>query len=439
MYEMYHNSKDNKRGVGILISSNLQYTVNQEYRDDDNNILTLYITICGVDLLLCSIYGPNTNDKKFFSFLNRIFERYRYLPIICAGDWNTTYSTDPGESNIDILNMSSPPSIIRSGWLAELCDEYKLSDPFRAIHCNRKEYTYIPRTGKSNRSRLDFFIISDNLMSLCNKCTVSPSLNTDLFDHKSINLDFNINNKPKVHFINPATLNHSRFSAVVAAAAAETYLHHADPDQADVDIPEGLAHVGRLIEKNLQCNEKEFSLAISGSDNNDTATLQQCESELLGIVDSLPVPERFNEIILNCAPDVFLDVLMGNIRNSLISFQAWITKIKNARTSILINNLNFLKRDYTANETSIAELERLLVQQRDEELTIKLRELKTFEHLYNEKPSPLFLTLLRSRATDDLQCIKKEDGSEFDSKEEREKFIVDFFADIYTKKNKMYR
>jgi hypothetical protein len=92
-------------------------------------------------------------------------------------------------------------------------------------------------------------------MSLCNKCTVSPSLNTDLFDHKSINLDFNINNKPKVHFINPSTLNHSRFSAVVAAAAAETYLHHADPDQADVDIPEGLAHVGRLIEKILQCNE----------------------------------------------------------------------------------------------------------------------------------------------------------------------------------------
>jgi hypothetical protein len=168
--------------------------------------------------------------------------------------------------------------------------------------------------------------------------------------------------------------------------------------------------------------------------NNNIAALHQCESELSGLVDSLPVPEHFNEIILSCAPDVFLDVLMGNIRNSLISFQAWITKIRNERTSILINNLNFLKRDYTANAEGIAELERLLVQQLDVELTAKLRELKTFEHLYNEKPSPLFLTLLRSRATDDLQCIKKDDGSEFESKAERENFIVDFFADIYTNK-----
>jgi hypothetical protein len=172
------------------------------------------------------------------------------VPTICAGDWNTTYCTDTGDSNIDIINMHSPPSLIRSGWLADLCDEFGLCDPFRALHYTCKDYTFVPRTGTRNRSRIDFFLVSDALLSLCIKCFISPSLSTDLFDHKSIGLHFNINMSPKVHFINPSILSHSRFQA-----AAETYLQHAVRDQADVDIEAGLDHVGRLISKLLQCND----------------------------------------------------------------------------------------------------------------------------------------------------------------------------------------
>jgi exonuclease III len=44
-YEMYHNSKDNKRGVGILISSNLQYTVNQEYTAQTPMIRNFFLVL----------------------------------------------------------------------------------------------------------------------------------------------------------------------------------------------------------------------------------------------------------------------------------------------------------------------------------------------------------------------------------------------------------
>jgi hypothetical protein len=40
----------------------------------------------------------------------------------------------------------------------------------------------------NNRSRLDFFIVSEDIMSQCINCTISQTLNTDLFDHKSISL-----------------------------------------------------------------------------------------------------------------------------------------------------------------------------------------------------------------------------------------------------------
>jgi exonuclease III len=61
-YEMHHNSTENRRGVGILIERKLQYTISKEYRDKNNNILALRLNVCGSDLLLVGVYGPNTNN-----------------------------------------------------------------------------------------------------------------------------------------------------------------------------------------------------------------------------------------------------------------------------------------------------------------------------------------------------------------------------------------
>jgi hypothetical protein len=49
----------------------------------------------------------------------------------------------------------------------------------------------------------------------------------------------------KKHFINPSIFNHSRFRAVVATAAVETFLQQAEVNQAAVDIEEGLRHTSR--------------------------------------------------------------------------------------------------------------------------------------------------------------------------------------------------
>jgi hypothetical protein len=91
----------------------------------------------------------------------------------------------------------------------------------------KKDFTYIPRDGGRNRSRLDFFLISDTLLGICNNCYISPSLNIALFDHKSVMLSFLSKKRLSNHFINPSIFNHPRFNAVVATSAAETYLLHA--------------------------------------------------------------------------------------------------------------------------------------------------------------------------------------------------------------------
>jgi hypothetical protein len=214
---------------------------------------------------------------------------------------------------------------------------------------------------------------------------------------------------------------------VVATASAETYLQHAVRDQADVDVEAGLDHVGRLITKLLQCNDIEFNMALNGESVIERRALQDCEEELYLLVNTLPDPERLNDIVLSCTPDIFLDVLMGNIRNSLISFQAWCSKIKSARTRLITNDLNVLKKNYTVNFLAIQELERQLTNLRDVELSAKLNEIKIFDHLHNEKPSPLFLTLLRKGVDDSLHCILDDNSEQFLTEQAREDHIIKFF------------
>jgi hypothetical protein len=125
-YTLYHNSTRSKRGVGILISNKLQYTVLQSFTDNNDNILGLKLQIGRCTILIVSVYGPNQNNDCFFTDLDFILGKNKDIYKLCAGDWNLTYSTEPSPYNIDIINMQAPPSLSRSSQLAAICDEYEL-------------------------------------------------------------------------------------------------------------------------------------------------------------------------------------------------------------------------------------------------------------------------------------------------------------------------
>jgi exonuclease III len=143
-YYFHHNSNSNSRGVGILIACDFPCKIIYTYKDPDDNILGLVLESSGNIFSICAIYGPNDNNKPFFSSLSNFIKTIGDVPIVIGGDWNATYSQSPAIFNPDIINMSSPPSLIRSGWIADLCSGYGLIDPFRAFHPTRKDFTYFP-------------------------------------------------------------------------------------------------------------------------------------------------------------------------------------------------------------------------------------------------------------------------------------------------------
>jgi exonuclease III len=429
---MIYNSTSNSRGVAILISTKYDYKINYTYKDSSENILCLNMSINGSNLNIGSIYGPNRNEEAFFIDLSRFLAMFSDCPTILGGDWNSTFSTVTTRDNLDIFRMAAPPSSFRSGKIADLCELHNMTDPFRVLYPDLRDYTFRPRADRANRSRLDFFLISDSLLDCISNCKISPYLSSELFDHKFVTLTLN-----KPTFKQSVSINHSiifnpRLPDVILAATVDCFLQHAVPDPA-YNLDRGLVEVGNFIRIMRDLNNNELSLALNKDDNNLIVTNRRLNDLLAEQRRLLPTPDQLNILVLDCEPDLFLDVLVNNIRNEIISFQSWAHKANNIKKSSLIKTLDSLKQDYLANGAEIADLESSLNELVDNELKNKIKNMKLFEGLNSEKPSAMFLSIAKKRNVGKLSGIKNNDNSPFLSTEDREEFIVKFYEQLYKK------
>jgi exonuclease III len=143
-YEFFHNSSQNKRGVGVLIKRSASISVLNQWRDGHDNILGLQLDREGKKFNLIVVYGPNHVQANFFNDLRTCIAYLGDLPLIMGGDWNCTYSTSPPATNLDIFKMANAPNLNHSKLLKKLCDDFELCDPFRTKFPNRLEFTYLP-------------------------------------------------------------------------------------------------------------------------------------------------------------------------------------------------------------------------------------------------------------------------------------------------------
>ena len=109
------------------------------------------------------------------------------------------------------------------------------------------EFTYTPRDlNRSNRSRLDFFFISNHLIPIVGKIEIAQTLQSNLFDHKAVLLDFKKvrqgNSRP---CISRKILDADHISTVVWGAILETYVLNSGLDR---EIQNGFQReIGRVI------------------------------------------------------------------------------------------------------------------------------------------------------------------------------------------------
>jgi exonuclease III len=436
-YSLNHNSRFNSRGTAILISSKLKYTVEKTYSDDIGNILLMLIKIGNVKLLLGSVYGPNEDNAEFFRLLSENIREMRSDYVVFGGDWNTTIDSRAVAQNIDVLNMANIPSVQRSRMITDLCNEHGLTDPYRYLYPDAREFTYVPYAEIStNRSRIDFFLISNTLPVQCINCRIPHSVSSLMFDHKQVSLQFRRDNPYKKQTLNDTILKDADLEEIVNISVTECYINHLtlSATLSDVDIDSYRRTVGNVckLQKELTACRLKIAEAIHGNDEYDRCNILRNATK--NNLNTLPSLDLLQTLELSCPRDIFLETLIFSVKNSSLAHQHDFFKIRNAKRKKMENKITALKKDFTANAGEILRCERDLNKVAEDEMREEILKMHDFEQLNNEKITPYFLSLAKRPHYPESLCdVNKDDGSQFESKQERDQFIRDYFANTYKK------
>ena len=83
--------------------------------------------------------------------------------------------------------MNSIPSHARSNRLYDTMIRFNLLDPYRHLSPNLTDFSYQPYgTVRNNRSRIDFFLVSQELAGKIRKATILNNFSKKSFDHRPV-------------------------------------------------------------------------------------------------------------------------------------------------------------------------------------------------------------------------------------------------------------
>jgi exonuclease III len=344
-YKLIHHSRKKSRGVAILYKYDLPFTVLSEERDASDNVLIIKARIHEQTVILCSIYGPNGTDELFYRFIAEKLDTMGDYPIVIGGDWNTCYCTLAIPNNIDVVNMINLPNPPNSKSLSKLCQKYKLVDPFRILWPERKDYSYVPRdVTKTNRSRLEFFVVSKGISHLVKKCNILPNTQSRLFDHKAVTLEFTESKPPVcIPTISPRINNDPDINFIVEISPLEMYITYCN-EYDENRKSELLRNLGRC-RAILRKAGPDPIFAGGGGDyiNADIDKRNRSLTEFRDILATFELAFLQNSQ-LNVDNDDFLELLINNIRNDVIGYQAFILQMQKKAKRDLEIKLDKLKK-----------------------------------------------------------------------------------------------
>jgi hypothetical protein len=167
-------NSSNSKGVGILIQEGFQYKLIEYKEIIEGRLQMLKLEIQGNAYVLINLYGPNDDDVEFFNILDEIVISHNDQTLIVGGDFNTVLNFQ-----IDKLNGRKNTNIKCSQKLNTLIENNDLHDIWRLNFPNKMKFTWHSNTKPTIFCRLDYFLISSNLINNSKKCYISTGYCSD--------------------------------------------------------------------------------------------------------------------------------------------------------------------------------------------------------------------------------------------------------------------
>ena len=181
----------NSIGVGILVNSDFTYTV-QEYNNIINGRMqSLKLLIHEKEYIFLNIYAPNslTENYNFLSKVEEFIISNDSESIIVGGDFNTVINIDIDKKNGNINNNKKNRDKINNILLNN-----DVNDIWRVLNPNTRHYTWHSNTKPTIFCRLDYFLVSSNLVNIIRNCKITTGFRSD---HSLVYFDLIIDKQPR--------------------------------------------------------------------------------------------------------------------------------------------------------------------------------------------------------------------------------------------------
>ena len=156
-----------------MFKNNFEFSVKKKKGDSDGNYLLLELAIEDKHILICCVYGPNNDTPTFYMKLQEHIDDFQTDNIIICGDFNLVLNPD-----IDYYNYKNVNNPNARQKVIELIEDNDYVDVYRQSHPDTLRYTW-RKKNPLKQSRLDFFLISGNLLSSVSSSSIEPSYRSD--------------------------------------------------------------------------------------------------------------------------------------------------------------------------------------------------------------------------------------------------------------------
>ena len=165
----------NSNGVAILFSNNFEFKLFNCIRDPRGRYLLLDIELCKKRIHILNIYGPSAGDNiNFFIELDQLMSNNLSDKYIIGGDWNCALNME--EDAKSYTNNNNRPNTREK--IKDLMVKYELIDIWRVLYPGKRQYTW-RKFNDNKRARLDYFLISEELQTEVNNCSIEMKYRSD--------------------------------------------------------------------------------------------------------------------------------------------------------------------------------------------------------------------------------------------------------------------
>ena len=170
---IFSHGDSKSAGVCVMFRNGLEYNVHETIIDKNGRYVIFDLDIYQQRITLVCLYGCNTDKPEFFCEILHKIASFSNTSILCCGDWNVVQSKY--EDTYNVLHDRNQNARSK---IDEIKDKFELLDPWRTCYPNDRRFTW-RQSSPIKQSRIDYFLVSEDLFSLMELTKIIPGYRTD--------------------------------------------------------------------------------------------------------------------------------------------------------------------------------------------------------------------------------------------------------------------